>query len=80
MTENELKEKIFLQYIGEGTYGIDYEKKHIFEAFEAHHLARLEAITPEMIKSEFPTTHYTDTIYNGGRQDGAKWVIEKLKQ
>lgn len=85
MTNNKLKDEILKEAIGEIAYSLygDSLKKQIFEAMESYHRQRVERITDEMIENKYPTHPYEGALLselsrNAFKQDGAKWLKEKL--
>lgn len=50
--------------------------KFMLKAIEDYHLQF--RVSDEEIEEMFPTDKYYDTIYNGGRIDGAKWMRDKI--
>jgi len=73
MTEQDRKlaEKLFEEYIGEGQYGIDFEKKHIIEFAEAYHEARMKEVTDEDIEL-YARRHSLSEATKHGIIEGAK--------
>lgn len=66
--EDKLAEDVFAQYIGNDTYRMNIKKKHIIEAMQAYHEAKLKE---ELIS--FCNYLWTDN-------NDAKLVDEYLKQ
>lgn len=71
------KEEIYKAYIGDGQMGVDFEKKHIIEAMEAYHEAKMKEVTDEDIERQVKQINRREALctvdyYSTGFIAGAK--------
>jgi hypothetical protein len=77
-------EEIYEEYIGNGLFGIDFEKRHIIEAMCAYasQFREISEISDEKINKmategeiKHPTLKYYEGFY-----DGARWYKRQLRK